>query len=219
MSDAFSLVVATRSDHKVREIREILAGEGLGPSGIRRSVNVLSLFEAGVDVHPEEDGLEPFDTFEENAASKARYFCEKTGLATVADDSGLEVTALGGAPGVRTKRFASLDLYPGLDQTAANNAHLLESLTKNDAERQAQFVCVAVLEFPDGRRWTFRGEASGVIGMRPSGEGGFGYDPVFVDPVLGLSFAQISAEQKNARSHRGRAFRALAAFIAKEDLA
>ena len=202
------LLLAPRSTHKIGEIREIL--------GVVPNLRLLDLAAAGVPYDSREEELEPFETFEENAASKASYFRRITGLATVADDSGLEVDLLGGAPGVRSKRFAPECGREGTELDQANNAHLLALL--GDAppeERSGRYVCVAVLDRTgsDGTPEAsplVRGVAAGVILDAPRGSGGFGYDPLFLDEELGRTFAEISASQKNARSHRGRAFRALA---------
>ena len=200
------LVVATRSAHKMREIRRILADVP--------DLSVLDLDEAGVAYDPAEEGLEPHDTFEANARSKAEYFHARTGKPTVADDSGLEVDALGGAPGVRSTRFAPDRGLGGQARDDANNRHLVRELSGVPAERRgARYVCVAVLVDGDGPPVVVRGEAPGVIVDRPAGDGGFGYDPHFLDPELGRTFAEIGETEKNARSHRGRAFRALAAAL------
>lgn len=200
------LVVATRSAHKLAEIKAILVGVP--------DVRVLGLDEAGVAETPEEDDLEPFETFEENALSKARHFFRRTGRPTVADDSGLEVEALGWGPGVRTKRFAPAQHLEGEALDRANVAHLLERLGGLAPERRrARYVCVAALVTEDGER-VFRGEARGWILDQRKGTGGFGYDPVFVDPELGVTFAELEPAEKDARSHRGKAFRALAAWMA-----
>ena len=203
------LLVATRSHHKLLEIRSLLAPV--------RDLRVLDLNEAGVPFDPEEEHLEPHDTFEENALSKARYFQARSGLPTVADDSGLEVSALGGAPGVRSKRFAPGVEAPGSEVDAANNRHLLALLKDVPAgARKARYVCVAALV--DGARAPLvcRGEAPGVILEAQRGSGGFGYDPLFFDPELGRTFGQVSPEEKHARSHRGAAFRALAKHLLSE---
>ncbi len=200
------LLVATRSPHKLREIRRILADvpglELVGPD------------DAGIAPDPVEETLEPFHTFEANAASKARYFQRLGGLPAVADDSGLAVDALDGAPGVRSKRFAPGDAE-GLERDLANNAHLLRVLDGTpDAARTARYVCcVALVPETGADAVVFRGEAEGVILTEGRGEGGFGYDPLFFDPELGRTFAEIDAEAKNARSHRGKAFRALAQHL------
>lgn len=201
------LVVATRSAHKMAEIRRILAGVP--------HLELLDLDQAGVTPDPAEEGLEPWDTFEANAASKARWFHARTGLPTVADDSGLEVPALDGAPGVRSKRFAPERGLDGEARDRANNEHLLAELgARPDVDRKARYVCVAVLVDGEGGEHAFRGEAPGVIIEHPRGDGGFGYDPLFYDPELGRTFAEIDRSEKNARSHRGEAFRALARHLA-----
>lgn len=198
------LVLATRSTHKIREIREILE--------VVPNLRVLDLKEARVPYDAAEEDLEPYDVFEENAASKARYFQEITGLPTVADDSGIEVDLLGGAPGVRSKRFSPDQGLEGHTLDQANNDHLLVSLGDAPlAERTGRYVCVAVLDGGDPDDVTVvRGEAPGLILAAPRGSGGFGYDPLFYDEELGKTFAEISPAEKNARSHRGKAFRALA---------
>lgn len=197
------LLIATRSAHKLGEIRTILAGVA--------GLEVIGLDDAGVAYDPAEEGLEPYDTFEANALSKARYFHERAdGLATVADDSGLEVDALGGAPGVRSKRFAPTDAE-GEARDRANNAFLLEKLAgRPDHERGARYVCVVALIERGRAPVMLRGEAPGRMLDAPRGQGGFGYDPLFFDPALGRTFAEVTAAEKHARSHRGRAFRALA---------
>ncbi|GMV07655.1 MAG: non-canonical purine NTP pyrophosphatase [Gemmatimonadota bacterium] len=196
-------MVATRSHDKLLEIRRILADVP--------DLEVVDLTEAGVAPEAAEEALEPHETFEENALSKARWFHARTGLPTVADDSGLEVDALGGAPGVRSKRFAPVEGLSGKALDEANNRHLLGLLEGvPEAERGARYVCVAVMVAGEGAPVVCRGEAPGRILGEPRGRGGFGYDPLFLDPGLGVTFAQISREEKNARSHRGRAFRAVA---------
>jgi XTP/dITP diphosphohydrolase len=200
------LVVATRSADKMREIRRILAG-------VPR-LRVLDLDEAGVAYDAAEEELEPWETFEENARSKAVWFAAKTGRPTVADDSGLEVDALGGAPGVRSKRFAGGEGLDGTRRDEANNRHLLDLLGgRPEEERGARYVCVAVLVEGGRDPLVCRGEAAGRILEAPRGDGGFGYDPLFFDPELGRAFAEITRDEKNARSHRGAAFRALAARL------
>ena len=198
------LVLATRSTHKMQEIQKILE-EVVG-------LRLLDLSEAGVPYDACEEDLEPYDTFEENAASKASYFRKITGLPTVADDSGIEIDLLGGAPGVRSKRFAPDRGLANLALDRANNEHLLASLgDAPPAERTGRYVCVAVLNRGDPDALTIvRGEAAGRILKAPQGSGGFGYDPLFLDEELGKTFAELAPEEKNARSHRGRAFRALA---------
>jgi XTP/dITP diphosphohydrolase len=200
------LLVATRSSHKVGEIREILADVP--------NLELLDLGQAGVAESPAEEGLEPHETFEENALSKARYFHELTGLPTVADDSGLEVDALGGAPGVRSKRFAPEQGLDGLARDLANNRFLIEQLRDVPPERRgARYVCVAALVQAGREPELFRGEGPGRIVDEPRGAGGFGYDAHVVEPTSGRTYAELPAEAKNARSHRGRAFAALGAAL------
>lgn len=193
------LLVATRSRHKLGELRELLAL----PSG----VELLSPDDLGIEGEPEETGR----TFETNARIKARYYARRAGLPTLADDSGLEVDALDGAPGVRTRRFAGLDATDAL-----NNEKLLRELAGLPPERRGgRYVCVLALALPGGagsrgapqvavRRGTCRGR----IATAPRGEGGFGYDPIFEpegEPPGGRTLGQWSAAEKNAASHRSRA--------------
>ncbi len=199
------VLVATRSAHKLQEIRAILRD----CSGI----DLIDLTDAGVPELPEEAGIEAFETFEDNAVAKARYFAGRSDLPVLADDSGLEVDALGGAPGVHSKRFAPEGVgSPELDQDERNNGHLLAMLEGvDDEDRTARYVCVAALLLsPDADPITARGEAEGVILESRRGQGGFGYDPLFLDREFGVTFAELSADEKDARSHRGRAFRELA---------
>ncbi len=193
----------------MKEIRQILASVP--------DLEVLDLDGAGVAFGPAEDDLEVYDTFEENALAKARYFFARTGIPTVADDSGISVDALDGAPGVRSKRFSPDTGLEGQERDDANNRHLVGRLADvTPAERTARYVCVAaLLEDASAEPVFLRGEAPGVILDAPRGEGGFGYDPYVLDTELGITFAEMSPEQKNARSHRGAAFSALARLLAE----
>ncbi len=183
------LVLASNNAHKRAEIGRIL-----GPLGIR--VRPLSDFPEIPD--PPEDQ----DTFEGNALQKARFVARRTGLPVVADDSGLEVDALGGAPGVYSKRFTP----EARDDT--NNAHLLSKLDSVH-DRKARFVCALALVQGD-REQVVRGTVEGQIGTALQGEGGFGYDPLFwPEEAPGRSMAELSPQEKDAISHRGRAFRQL----------
>jgi XTP/dITP diphosphohydrolase len=193
------LLVATRSRHKLRELRELLA---LGPD-----VELVSPDDLGVHGEPEETG----ETFETNARIKARYYAARTGLPTLADDSGIEVEALDGGPGVRTRRYAGPDA-----SDADNNAKLLLELEGLPPERRgARYVCVLALALPDEtgprgalRILTRRGTCRGRIATAPKGDGGFGYDPIFEpwsEPAGGETLGQWSAEAKHAISHRSRA--------------
>ena len=197
------LLIATRSVDKMIEIRRIL--------GAVPGLRLIDLDSAGITKDPAEEELEPDETFEENARSKAEYFHAKSGIPTVADDSGLAVDALGGAPGVRSKRFAPDRGLDGRELDQANNDHLMAQLGDLDlAARTGRYVCAAVLVGAAEVPVVVRGEAEGLILGEPRGRGGFGYDPYFFDPKIGKTFAEIDVVQKNERSHRGRAFRALA---------
>ena len=196
------LLIATRSDGKLRELRELFRGAGIA---------VVDLSEAGIATSAEEDDLESADTFEENALAKARYFALRANRAVVADDSGLEVEALGRQPGVRSKRWSGRSDLSGVALDEANNACLLHALD-GDRNRRARYVCVAA--FVEGAaEMTCRGTSSGVIIDRPRGRGGFGYDPYFLSDDLRKTFAEASVEEKERVSHRGRAFRALIAAL------
>lgn len=196
-------LLATRSGDKVGEIRQILAASFSG--------DVVSLLDAGIPPDPAEDDIEQFDTFLANAHAKAAWFLRISGLPTLADDSGISVDALHGAPGVKSRRFAAA---PGLDGRAldeANNVRLLRELHGVPAaHRTAHYTCAAVLHLPDGRRYSAVGIRSGLVLDTPRGSGGFGYDPLFLDPISGLSFGELDPDVKNRTSHRSRAFRALA---------
>lgn len=187
------LVLASKNPKKLKEMNEILSGMG---------VEVCLQADAGIDIDVEETG----STFEENSLLKARAVMEASGLPAIADDSGLCVDALNGAPGVYSARYGG----EGLDD-AGRYRLLLSSMPMGQA-RTAKFVSVITCCFPNGDVLTARGECPGTIAFAPMGEGGFGYDPVFFLPKLKKTFAQLSPEEKNAVSHRGRA---LEAFQAK----
>jgi len=181
------LVLASKNPHKLIELQTILGGLGL---------EVVLESEVGVDVDVEETGT----TFEENSLLKARAVMEASGMAAIADDSGLEVDALDGAPGVYSARFGDLD------SDEARTALLLEKLQHvPDEKRTARFVSVVTCVLPDGRVVSARGTCEGIITRAPAGSNGFGYDPVFYVPELGKTFSQASGEEKNAVSHRGNA--------------
>jgi len=197
-----SLLIATRSAGKLRELRELFRGVGIA---------VVDLAEAGIAEAAEEDDLEQAETFEENALAKARYFARRAHRAVVADDSGLEVDALGGRPGVRSKRWSGRPDLSGVALDEANNARLLDAL-RGMTNRAARYVCVAA--FVDGtEELACRGTSSGVVLDRPRGSGGFGYDPYFLSDELGKTFGEAGVEEKERVSHRGRAFRALIAAL------
>lgn len=200
-SDRHSLLLATRSADKAREIQEIL-GE---------KTRVITLREAGLPVSPEEDDIEAFETFHENALAKARHFHALTGLPTLADDSGICADALDGRPGVRSKRFSGNANLEGSELDRANNDALIEALDgRAGDERAVHYVCAAV-HVDGSKTWTCAiGAVRGSLLTAPRGEGGFGYDPLFLLPGIGLTFGEIDAPLKHRYSHRGRAFRALA---------
>jgi XTP/dITP diphosphohydrolase len=196
----YPLLVATRSPDKLREIRQILAAV--------RGLAVLGLDDAGIAESAEEDGLERFDTFEANAAAKSQHFATRSGLLCLADDSGLCVDALGGAPGVRSKRFSGRADLKGAALDAANNRRLLDRLGGVPAAvRTARYVCAVALTSADGFTRVFRGECEGILLDRARGNGGFGYDPFFYLSEEGATFGELPAERKNERSHRARAVR------------
>jgi len=196
------VLLATRSHGKLRELHGILADAGL--SGV-------TLDEFGIEYSPEEEDIECFDTFEANALAKARYFHARSGLPTMADDSGLSVTALGGAPGVWSKRFSGRNDLSGQTLDDANNAKLLSELSGAD-DRSAKYSCAAAY-VDDNEEHVALGETHGRITDEPRGAEGFGYDPYFFSTELNKTFGEASISAKQEVSHRGRAFRALADLI------
>jgi XTP/dITP diphosphohydrolase len=189
-------VLATANPDKAREIRDILGSVGLAAGLVPRPDDVPDVDETGA-------------TLEANARLKADALATATGLLAIADDTGLEVDALGGAPGVHSARYA------GEHATYADNvAKLLRELDDagaSGARRRARFVTVAIARWPDGREVVARGEVAGSITAAPRGEGGFGYDPVFAPSEGdGRTFGEMTPTEKHELSHRGRAFRALA---------
>jgi XTP/dITP diphosphohydrolase len=193
------ILLATRSAGKLRELRPMFASAGL---------ETVDLTAIGILESPEEDGLEVFETFEENALAKARFFARLSGVPAIADDSGLEVLALGGRPGVRSKRFSGRTDLHGRELDAENNAKLQRELSGHP-DRRARFVCAAAMVGVDSTEIVRRGETAGVILSEARGAGGFGYDPFFESVELGRTFAEASVWEKERVSHRGRAFRAL----------
>jgi XTP/dITP diphosphohydrolase len=183
-----AIVIASRNEHKVEEIRKLLAG---------LSVDVLSLRDFPDAPEVDEDGT----TFRANALKKARVISQFTGLSALADDSGLEVESLDGKPGVWSARFAGESA-----SDADNNRKLLRCMADvPPEERAAQFRCVIALVSPKGAEELVEGICSGVIIEEERGSGGFGYDPLFLVPHLGKTFAELSTEEKNRISHRGKA--------------
>ncbi|MFH1830391.1 MAG: XTP/dITP diphosphatase [Pseudomonadota bacterium] len=184
------IVLATRNQGKVAELKAMLASKG---------INVTSLAQHPEISDIEEDGK----TFLENARKKAHTVAKSTGCITLADDSGLVVEALGGAPGVNSARFAGKQ-----GDYAANNEKLLKEMKDvPDGKRQAAFVCTMVLAHPKGTEWHVDGRCDGIITREYRGDGGFGFDPLFYVPEEGATMAELPMEKKNAISHRGKALK------------
>lgn len=181
------VILASKNQHKLTELSAILSQLGF---------EIALESECGLDIDVEETGT----TFEENSFLKADAVMKASGLPVLADDSGLMVDALDGAPGVYSARYG----HKASDKE--RTAYLLENMKDVPEERRgAKFVCVITCLFPDGRKIVARGECPGVIARAPHGENGFGYDPVFYLPELGMTYAELPSEQKNAISHRARA--------------
>lgn len=190
------VLIGSTNDGKIHEYRALLRGldlELLSPDQLASS-----------PAEPSEDA----STYAKNAVTKAAAYARATGIATIADDSGLEVNALGGAPGVRSRRFF------GEDATADDRNRMLLGLLDAITERSARFVCVIAFAQPDGQVETFDGEIRGEIADAPHGATGFGYDPLFVIAGDGRTMAELTGEEKNAISHRGLAAAKLRAALA-----
>lgn len=184
------LIFATGNENKMREIREILSD---------LPVEILSMKEAGIQADIVEDGT----TFAENAVIKAKSIMKMTGELVLADDSGLEVDYLNKEPGIYSARYLGEDTSYHI-----KNNHLIQRLDGVEQEkRTARFVCAIAAAFPDGRVVTTEGTIEGLIGYEEKGENGFGYDPIFFVPEFGCTTAELSEEQKNLVSHRGKALR------------
>lgn len=177
-------VLASKNPHKLDEIQRILGEFG---------IEVVLESDVGVDIQVEETG----DTFEENAALKAIAVMQATGLPAIADDSGLCVDALGGAPGVYSARYGG----EGLDDVGRYK--LLLQAMQGQVDRRCRFVSCVCCVFPNGEQVTARGECNGTLAYAPQGDNGFGYDPIFFVPTLRKTFAQLTGDEKNAISHRG----------------
>ena len=191
------IIFATKNNHKMKEIREILDGLGY---------EILSMTEAGVDIDVVEDGT----TFEENALIKSRTIRDHVKNAIVlSDDSGLEVDYLNGQPGIYSARWMGEDTsYDIKNQKLLN---LLEGVPEED--RTARFVCALAAAFPDGTDKVVRGTIEGIVGYESAGENGFGYDPIFFVPEYKCTTAEMTPEQKNEISHRGKALRMIAEYL------
>lgn len=201
------LVLATRNEHKVVELRELLADvardRGLDVD-LEKAVVGAAAFEGLEDV------VENGDSFTANALLKAHAVCEATGLASLADDSGLAVDILGGSPGIFSARWSGKLDRPRAQQDRANLELLLSQLSDVlDEHRAAGFVCAAALVTPSGEEHVEMGHVRGVLARQPRGQNGFGYDPILELPD-GRTLAQLASEEKNAISHRGNAMRAIA---------
>ena len=193
------IIFATGNEGKMRAVRMILGALG---------IQVISMKEAGVTAEADENGT----TFEENAIIKAKEIMEKTGEIVLADDSGLEVDALGGEPGIYSARYMGYDTSYHI-----KNNSLIERLEgKTGEERSARFVCAIAACFPDGRVLTTRGTMEGQIGYEEKGENGFGYDPVFYLPEYQCYSAELPLEEKNKLSHRGKALRLMKEALQRE---
>ena len=207
MPHELPILLATSNQHKLHEVAAVL-----GPAGVELD---------GLDslATPVPEPVEDQPTFEGNALLKARYYAQATKRLCLADDSGLEVDALDGAPGVLSARYAGADgARPVIDQ--ANNARLLNELRHMpDAQRTARFVCVMALCDAERTLAVVRGTVEGTILTEPRGTSGFGYDPLFYLPDLGLSVAELTTERKNAISHRGQAARLMLAELSRLGLA
>jgi XTP/dITP diphosphohydrolase len=191
-------VVATKNRGKLREIEEILADFPF---------EVVSMEQAGIDLEIEESG----STFEENALIKAKAVWDISGGIVMADDSGLAVDHLGGAPGIYSSRFAGKGATD--DDKNRKLLKLLEGVPYE--KRTARFICAVAVVFPDGRHFTVNGTCEGYIGNLPAGENGFGYDPLFYIPGQGRTVAELDSDVKNAISHRGRALRLMVEELRK----
>ena len=200
MTDEFKLILATSNKDKAREIAEILKDTPFV---------VTTMKEEGFDPDIVEDG----STFEENALIKARAVHELAkGAYVMADDSGLCIDALDGAPGIYSARFCGEDsTYP---EKFARIFEMLKDVPEE--KRTAMFVCSIAVVRPDGTEFTVRGEIHGILHEKPMGDGGFGYDPIFYVPEFGMTTAQMTKEQKNSISHRGKASRAMAERLKAE---
>jgi XTP/dITP diphosphohydrolase len=193
------IIFATGNQGKMREIKAIMSD---------MDVEILSMKEAGIDVDIEENGT----TFEENALIKARAIVKEAGAIVLADDSGLEIDYLDKAPGVLSARYMGEDTPYSI-----KNAHILDLLKEVEGNaRSARFVCSIAAVFPDGREFTTYATIEGEIAHKSAGENGFGYDPIFFVPEFGKTTAELSADEKNKISHRGKALSMMKEILKEE---
>ncbi len=191
------VVLASQNRHKLEEIQAILSGFDM---------ELVLQSDLGLHIDVDETGT----TFEENSYLKAKAVMDATGLPAIADDSGLTVDVLGGAPGIYSARYGAPECKTDRDRLN----HLLKNMRGvRSEERTARFVCVITLLYPDGRKLVARGFCEGMIAFEPGGDDGFGYDPVFYVPSMGCTFAQMGSERKNAISHRANALHRLEAML------
>lgn len=193
------IIFATKNQGKLKEIREIMKD---------LDFEIISMEEAGIDIDILEDGT----TFEENATKKATEIMRLTNCITMSDDSGLEIDAMDKAPGVYSARFMGEDTpYEKRFERILSNLYGVD-----DAERSARFISCIVAIFPDGRKFVTQGTIEGLIGWEAKGDFGFGYDPIFYIPEKGRYMAQLSADEKNSMSHRGKALEKMKELLKKE---
>lgn len=193
------IIIATTNEGKMKEFRALLA---------HKDVEIVSMKEAGINIDIDENGT----TFEENAAIKAKTVCEYSGCLCLSDDSGLVIDYLGGEPGIYSARYLGHDT-----SYEEKNKIIIERLKGVPTEqRSARFVCAVAAAFPDGRVLTVKDTMEGYIAEAPAGKGGFGYDPIFFFPPARMTSAELTAEEKNAVSHRGKALRKMVALLEKE---
>ena len=198
------VLLASRNPHKLEELRGLLA---------HIPIDIVSPEEAGIEEDPAEDGIECWEGFAANALAKAAWFRARSGLPTLADDSGLCVDALDGGPGVHSRRFAPAEMQRGEGQDHANNLHLLKLLGGRPAsDRGAHFGCAIALVDERYQVIGF-GRVDGTIATQERGSGGFGYDPLFIVPELGRTFGELSAKVKAGISHRSRAVQAIQTWL------
>lgn len=193
------IIIATSNEGKMKEFRALLS---------HKDVEIVSMKEAGIDIDIDENGT----TFEENAAIKAKTVCDYSGCLCLSDDSGLVIDYLGGEPGIYSAR------YLGHDTPYEEKNRIIIDRLKGvpEEKRTARFVCAVAAAFPDGRVLTVKDTFEGRIADEPAGCGGFGYDPIFFFPPAGMTSAEMTAEEKNAISHRGKALRKMVALLEKE---